>query len=61
MSRAGATLARDTGRPGSGFSEYQPGRRVEIDVAYRDPFGLDAVQSPVCPEASVTVEALVFL
>ena len=61
MSLAGATVESDSERAGSGFTEYQSGRRVEVDVAYRDPFALDAVQSPVCSEASVTAEALVFL
>jgi hypothetical protein len=29
--------------PVSGFTEYQPGGRVEVDVTNRNPFRLDAV------------------
>ena len=47
--------------PGSGFTEYQPGGRVEIDMTNRDPFRLDAVQTPVCPETPVTPETVIFL
>ena len=45
----------------SGFTECQSGCRMEIDVTHGDPFRLDAIQSPVCPEAPVTPEVVIFL
>jgi hypothetical protein len=54
-------LTKVVADPGSGFTEYQPGGRVEIDVTNRDPFRLDTVQSPVCPETPVTPETEIFL
>ena len=54
-------LTKVVAGPGSGLTEYQPGGRVEIDVTNRDPFRLDTVQSPVCPETPVTPETVIFL
>ena len=44
----------------SAFTEYQPGGRVEVYVAKRNPFRLDAIQSPVSPEAPVATELAIF-
>jgi hypothetical protein len=44
----------------SAFTEYQPRGRVEVYMVNRDPFRLDTIQSPVCPEATVTSELAIF-